>query len=156
MKPTESLSRLINLFDANGIAPEASTPRQGIDTMFAFYETTPCEECRSDLLLFQWGTYDCGDGKFFELNITRQFSEIVPEYDDDEADDYDDAEDDSTISQLSLTYKFTPSAGFDRVGSGNCWSDGPQPFREFVRTSQAFMAIADKLADAVALTHYYV
>jgi hypothetical protein len=29
-----------------------------------------------DMLLFQYGTYDWGNGKFFEFNITRQFIKV--------------------------------------------------------------------------------
>lgn len=68
-----------------------STP----EMMAEFYHIHRAEDCEvdedGDMLLYQWGTYDWGAGRWFEINITRQF---IPS---------DGAEDE--ILQLSLTLK---------------------------------------------------
>jgi hypothetical protein len=97
------------------------------------------------MLLFQWGTFDWGEGPRFELDITRQFIE-------------DDEQDDDAISQLCLTFRFEPTAERDALGDGNRWCDGLAEiagFRQFAMSSAAFLALADERAD-VKISHSYV
>jgi hypothetical protein len=87
----------------------SSTARNGLAQMLAFYASVPATGCGGpdgDMLLFQWGTYDWGKGRHFELNITRQFIEQG-------------LEDDDAISQLSLTYRFTPNPELDALADSN-------------------------------------
>jgi hypothetical protein len=56
-----------------------------------------------DMLLFQYGTHDWGNGKFFELNVTRQFIKL------NEDEPY----------QLSMTLFFESI----ECKSYNCWSN---------------------------------
>lgn len=75
--------------------------------MFSFFQLVQpkgCEGPHGDMLLFQWGTYDWGSGRRFELSITRQFIE-------------NDQQDDCAISQLSLTFKFEKCSGKETVGA---------------------------------------
>jgi hypothetical protein len=117
--------------------------------MFAFYQSVAaggCDVPDGDMLLFQWGTYDWGAGKYFELNITRQF--IEPE-----------DEESVAISQLGLTFRFEPAPEWVALGAANRWS-GDQAesaiVREFVFSSPAFMAVADQKALTIELAHGYV
>ena len=76
-------------------------------------EGIPVEEVKdSDMLLFQYGTYDWGKGDFFEFNITRQFMEA------DEDEPY----------QLSMTLYFDPI----ECKSYNCWSSDFGNLEEWV------------------------
>lgn len=111
--------------------------------MLEFCAATACATCSDDMLLYQWGSYDWGAGKHFELNITRQFVEA-------------ELEDDDAISQLSLTYKYKPSTEFEALGASNCWEDDPPEFRQFILGSTSFMAVADAKPDQVDLIHSYV
>lgn len=117
--------------------------------MFDFYESAKpvgCDGPDSDMLLFQWGTYDWGTGRHFSLNITRQFIE-------------ENLQDDDAISQLSLTFRFEPTGELEAIGEGNRWCDGPTEFsivREYALSSPALMAVADQPAAAVELVHFYV
>lgn len=140
MKANESPDALRAFAAAKGIELNASTPREGIDSMLEFHKAVPCENCAEDTLLYQWGSYDWGAGKYFELNITRQFIEAGLEGDD-------------AISQLSLTYKYKPSIESERLDSGNGWSDGPEEFRQSILASPAFLMVADIKADQVELVH---
>lgn len=66
----------------------------------------------SDMLLFQYGCYDWGKGEFFELNLTRQF--IVPN-----------GEDDTTISQLQMTFRYKPNERLRDLPRHNLWCRNP-------------------------------
>lgn len=132
-----------DLANSKGIDLTTSTPREGIQLMLAFRAQAACAACSEDMLLYQWGTYDWGNGKQFELDITRQFIEAA-------------LDDDDAISQLSLTYKFQPTKNLDALGIGNCWEDQTAAFPEFILRSPSFMAVADATPDQVELNHTYV
>ncbi len=117
--------------------------------MFAFYQSVKpvgCDGPDGDMLLFQWGTYDWGAGRHFELNITRQFIE-------------EDLEGDDAISQLSLTFRFDPTDQLEELGAGNRWCDGPSEFaiiKDYTLSSGPLLAVADRVAGAIELNHSYV
>ncbi len=105
--------------------------------MVAFYRDMPVEDCdansHGDMLLVQWGTYDWGRGQHFEFDVTRQ---MIPRVGDDD-----------DIWQLHLTVRFPPTADLQALGAGNRWcrgTQGVQEFCEFVTTSAAFLAVADR------------
>lgn len=98
------------------------------------------------MLLFQWGTYDWGNGSHFEVNLTRQF--IEPE-----------GEGDDAISQLSLTFKFRETPALTEVGEGNLWcKDHGQlnNFMEFINSSTALTAAENHDVVAIEIQHSYV
>ena len=143
MKPNESVKAFEDFTIARGLDVRASTPREGIEAMLAFCAATACPACSDDTLLYQWGSYDWGAGKHFEVNITRQFIEA-------------ELEDDDAISQLSLTYMYKPSAQLLALGASNCWEDGSPDFRRFIFESVSFMAVADTKPDRIEVFHEYV
>jgi hypothetical protein len=143
MKPDESIKAFQDFAASKGINLNGSKPREGIEAMLMFRAQTSCAECSDDMLLYQWGSYDWGSGKRFELNITRQFIEAA-------------LEDDDAISQLSLTYRYNPSTVFDALGAGSCWEDESPVFREFILASASFSELADAKPDEIDLIHYYV
>ncbi len=117
--------------------------------MFSFYESVKpdgCNDDEGDMLLFQWGTYDWGSGKYFELNITRQFVESAMQYD-------------AAISQLSLTFKYAPTDELESVGSGNRWCSelaGLDDFRAFIFSSASFLPALSSKVTSIELSHSYV
>lgn len=111
--------------------------------MLEFRAARACVTCSNDMLLYQWGTYDWGAGKHFELNITRQFIEA-------------ELEDDDAISQLSLSYLYKPTAELEALGASNCWEDGSTNFRQFIFESASFIAVADAKPDRLEVFHEYV
>lgn len=143
MKPNESVKAFEDFANARGLDLRASTPREGIETMLAFRAATACPGCSDDMLLYQWGSYDWGAGKYYEINITRQFVES-------------ELEDDDAISQLSLTYMYKPSPELLALGISNCWEDGAPDFPQFIFKSPAFTAVADAKPDQLELFHEYV
>lgn len=124
------------------------SPDAAFRAMLAFY----CEERASggnvdedaDMLLFQWGIYDWGNGEHLEIDITRQV--MIPGKEDDDA-----------IWQLHLTYRCTPTASDRDLGSGNEWCNSPAELEQFSRlvtTSGAFSCLEPKRSDAVVEIHF--
>jgi len=114
--------------------------------MLDFYRQGRAEECLidadGDMLLFQWGTYDWGEGESFEFDITRQLT-------------VGDGEDED-IFQLSLTFKFEPTAPLRQLGAGNRWCHSPEEleeFRKFIYGSPAFSAVRGEVPSDVDLEY---
>jgi hypothetical protein len=131
---------------ARGMHLESMVPRDAIDAMLDFFRTQRFEFNGMDWLLFQYGTYDWGEGRYFELDITRQLA-VDQDWDDD-ADEDDDAYDGEGMWQLSLTCFFAPAPALDDLKSDNRWceSDSPEAvaeFETFIRTSAPYLALAD-------------
>jgi hypothetical protein len=164
MRPGESAETFRNFAAANGVDLSHCTPRQGVEQMLAFFrdiKPVGCEEEDGDMLLFQYGTYDWGRGRWFELDITRQFLDLEHVYEDDAEEDEDedegfDDDDQATMSQLHLTFRFKPAPELDALGGSNRWNDGPMPenrFVSFVSDSPAMALLADRAADQIELDH---
>jgi hypothetical protein len=115
-----------------GRSPEALAPLEGIHLMLNFYREERVEGCNveadGDMLLYQWGTYDWGEGESFELDITSQL--IVG-----------DGEDDG-IFQLSLTFKFQSAESLRQLGEGNRWCHSPGEVEEFQSFISGMPALA--------------
>jgi hypothetical protein len=127
-----------------GESLETLTPSKGIDLMLNFYDDA-VDGSRNDhgnMLLYQWGTYDWGEGESFELDITRQL--IFGEGEDED------------IFQLSLTFKFVPTMELRQLASGNRWCssrDEIEEFRHFINHSAPFLAANQQVASSVQLEY---
>jgi hypothetical protein len=149
MTPSTSVNAFEDFLGSRGGALPDLTVRTGVAEMLAFYETVlpiGCASQNGDMLLFQWGTYDWGDGKQFEIDLTRQFIESA-------------AEDDDAISQLQLVFRFAPDKDRYALGAGNRWSNSQSDidrFREFILSNPVFRTEADSNPPSVSLRHEYV
>ena len=130
-----------------GIALDSSPPSVGIQTMLSFYQDRRVDGCDptsdGDMLLFQWGTYDWGEGERFELDLTRQV--ILP-----------DEEDDDAIWQLHLTYRFPTSPKLASLESGDRWCSAPEEiseFEEWVKGMPAYTETANQRASSVLVQY---
>jgi len=103
------------------------TPATGIELMLQFYLDERVSHCLldedGDLLLFQWGSYDWGQGEHFELNISRQLMTAA-------------GDGIEQMRQLSLTFRYPPSPQWKTVGEGNLWCDTPEDVQAFARSIQ--------------------
>jgi len=126
---------------------ETLSLQKGFELLIDFYrEVRPSDaatvEEGGDMLLYQWGTYDWGNGSNFEINLTRQI--IAP-----------DAEGDEDIWQLGLTYRFKPSPELAQLGGGDEWCRDPNrllAFRETIEKSQAFRMASQENHHSAELT----
>ncbi len=106
-------------------------------------------ESDGDMLLFQWGTYDWGNGRYFNVDLTRQVMEDL-EDPDDQAD---------SMQQLSVALKFFPSAETVMLNSGDRWCHSPDElpaFKKFIENSAAFAWAKGKKPDSVEVLLTYV
>lgn len=71
-----------------------------------------------EMLLFEYGTYDWGEGRFFEVGFTRQFYQF-----------FADAEDHEVIQQ-SFTFYFEPER-FQHIESFDLWSNAAATLAEY-------------------------
>ena len=131
MKSRDALKRFRSFLAARGADVAKLSVREGIEAMLEFYRTERADDCSldddGDMLLFQWGTYDWGQGHEFELDITRQFVRGDGE--------------DEDIWQLSLTFFSSPNA----IASGDRWChlpDDVDDFAKFVRSHAAYASAA--------------
>jgi hypothetical protein len=145
MKPGAVKTRFLKRLEAAGLSLDRLTPAAGVEAMLTYYAEERAEGCPfeddGDMLLFEWGTYDWGEGPAFEVAITRQL--IVPDDENEEP------------RQLGLTFRFDPSIG-DGVREGNRWCrslDELAKFRRFVTRSSALKAVAQQSAVSVGLRY---
>lgn len=116
---------------ARGLTLEGLDAATAIAAVTDFYvnqrldDVDPGED--GDGLLFQWGTYDWGDGPTFQYDLTRQTISTGPAGDDDDDDD-----DDGGIWQLSLVLHFAPSVETAALGEGDRWCWNPDHVPELL------------------------
>ena len=121
-------------------------PLDGAKRMLSFYKDVRAAdvdlEADGDMLLFQWGTYDWGDGELFELDIARQLMGATGEDDD--------------IWQLHLVYRFAPSGPLRAIGQGDRWCARPNEadaFELFLTGHPAFVAVGSRNDGQVQLDY---
>ena len=146
MKIENALQEFGKVLASQGKEVEALTPSSGIAAFVSFYRDERVEGCSleadEDMLLYQWGTHDWGEGEWFELNITRQLT-------------YSDGED-NEIWQLSLTFKFHPTNALQGFDDGNKWCFDLQQVAEFetyINQSAAYQTFSQNRPDAVELNY---
>jgi hypothetical protein len=146
MKPDQAKTRFLERLKAVGLSLATLTPVAGIEAMLDYYAEERADGCDlesdGDMLLFQWGTYDWGDGPSFQVDITRQL--IV-------ADD-----EEPEPRQLSLRFHFDPSAAPARLRDSNKWCESPRnlaAFRKFVSRAKAIEAVGQQLPVRVELRY---
>ena len=148
MIPSTSREELQSRIDAAGFSLTTLPLHEGVRLMVEFYQQIRAEGCdlppERDMLLYQWGTPDWGQGRYFEIDLTRQFVSAGDDPDDD------------TMSQLHLTFSYDPTPVFNDLKSGNHWCEAPSgvaEFSSFILSSPAFMATSSIKFFRVALSY---
>ena len=137
MKPSNSAAELLSLLEADSRDLSELTPRFAIAKALEFYANVAVDGCNGseqDMLLYQWGTYNRGDGEYFELDLTRQF---IEPYEDEEV----------HISQLHLTFKYEPTPHMHALGASSHWCQSQHElpgFRSLVAESAPYVVLADR------------
>ena len=120
-----------------------------VDAMLDLYRNERADDCSieedGDMLLFQWGTYDWGEGRFFEVDLTRQFITTG-------------VEDDDEIWQLSLNLKFLPNDETAKLGAGDRWCQNPSSesinsFEDYIKHSEVYSVTSNLKPDRVDLDY---
>lgn len=143
MKARSAKTRFLKRLEAAGQSLDTLTPAVGVEAMLAYYVEERVDGCHldedGDMLLFQWGTNDWGEGPAFEVSIVRQLMVA------------DDEEEEPR--QLDLRFRFEPAAGAS-AGEGNRWCEAPDrlaEFRRFVIRSAALKKVAHLTTELVVL-----
>jgi hypothetical protein len=145
MKPRAAKTRFLKRLEAVGLSLDALTPAAGVEAMLAYYAEERADGCPldedGDMLLFQWGTHDWGDGPAFEVSIVRQ---LIAAGDEDEE-----------PRQLDLRFRLAPPAGAATPG-GSRWCASPDElaaFRRFIARSAALAAVGALVPASVELRY---
>ncbi len=145
--PKSALDACRSFFIHEGINIDVLRFSSTIAAFFDFYGEERADGCAleddADMLLFEWGTFDWGDGEHFELSLARQLI-FGPG--------------DENIWQLKLTYAFQPTALFRNLGAENSWCTSPDSldgFRELVEQSEAYQVAADAAAIGIVSIGFY-
>jgi len=135
MNPITAKSEFEKFVSQSGVTIAALTPGVGIHLMLEFYEQIRADNCPidqdGDMLLYQWGVYDWGEGAYFQIDITRQFIEAGLEGDD-------------GMSQLSICFNFYPSDEFKQLEQGDRWCGSPAElsyFESYIKTNAAYIKV---------------
>jgi hypothetical protein len=136
MKPKDAAIELMKYLLECGLDGDSWSVERGMPPMLALYRDQRVDGCKfesdADMLLYQWGVYNWGQGEFFQLDITRQLC-------------LDSSSDDEDIWQLGITFKFNPTPPLRALGKGNRWChdlDELEEFERFIRASEVYKALA--------------
>ena len=159
-EPAQALELYEQLLSSRGCRLETMTPREGVDFVLEFFRSQRFSFRGMDWLLFQYGTSDWGAGRQFGFDLTRQLAVEPDEDGSDGADTEVDAEayEGEGMWQLSLTFKFAPTAELEALGESNRWCESHSTatlaeFDSFVRSSAPYRALVDARADVVDLSY---
>ncbi len=146
MTPSDSSEALVDFARQRGTNLKSATLSQGIDAMIHFFRDIRPEarivEGAGDMLLFQWGVYRFSERPSFQLNLTRQFIELVEE----------EGEDEEVMSQLGLTFHFPITAAMEAFGKQNRWCEslaGVDDLIAFITKSAPYIALKDARPERV-------
>jgi hypothetical protein len=121
-----------------------ASPDAAFRAMLTFYRDERASGCNvdddADMLLFQWGIYDWGNGEHLEIDIARQV--MIPGKEDDDA-----------IWQLHLTYRCRPNSSDRDLGSGNEWCSSPDELERVSSTRDGFRCIRLSRAETIGCHH---
>ncbi len=134
MVPSLSKAKFLGFLDRCGLEVEAAALGDIITAVLDFYNgehaTGLAVTPQADMLLFQFGVYDWGQGEHFQFDITRQFI-------------LDGEEGDDAISQLHCTVIYEPTIHLRSIGKGNRWCQSREQlifFKTFIFSSDAYLA----------------
>ena len=119
MKPKQAKKQFQQRLDQDKRILRQLTPAVGIAAMLDFYReerASDCAEDEGDMLLYQWGAQGPDGEQWFRLEIVRQFMQD---------------NDDETVSQLGLSFRFPLSPQLLAAASGNVWCSAPSDLAEF-------------------------
>lgn len=145
MNPEDSLLIFQDRVTRAGLSLEKLIPAETLAQMMAFYREVRAERCHldeeGDMLHFEWGSFDWGQGETFHVEFTRQF--ILPGN-----------EDEDGMSQLFVRLHYPATVGLRALGEGSQWCESPDvaaAFEESVLASPAYRAVVTQPSDAITM-----
>lgn len=133
-----------------GIDITRLVPDRALELLVNYYKdirVAGCEiDLEQDMLLYQWGTYDWGEGLWFEFEITRQITV-------EEKDEY------AGMYQLHLTLKYRDCDELSLLDNGCFWCSSlfeVDEFKEEIMNSDVMKAIVSKDIQQVSIIYEQV
>lgn len=143
--PEHSLSAFRTYASHRHVHVDDLTADEAFQLMLGFYRDVMVPECSdvkdADMLLCEWGLYDCGGTDLYHFEISRQFTEC-------------DTDDDTGVSRLTIGLHFKPTFTLRAIPAGELICQGGEDlasFEQAVRSSDAFWAVATLSPAEVAL-----
>jgi hypothetical protein len=141
---SEAKPLLTSMLDGVGVRPGTAAAVNVLTMVQVFqrFAAMPVDDAASpehdgDGVLAQFGTFTFDGGPEFSADLTRQFIEADDEY---------------AMWQLRCTFRWTPSAETEALGSGDLWSFG-MPLDDFFAEALALPGWAWALAGVHAPRH---
>lgn len=135
MRPSNSLQRLHSFLSAHGLAASGVLAPQLVEMAILFfrevYSAGLDSNPSSDMLLYQWGVFNFGQGEHFQFGITRQFIEVG-------------SGGDHGMSQLSFVAYYAPTPELRKIRVSNRWCESRQEvknFHAYILASEAYAAV---------------
>ena len=137
MKVADALTEFRDHLTNRRLDVDGLDASSAVDAMLGFYVDVRADDVNldddGDMLLFQWGIYDWGDGPSFQYDITRQLITESPHQGDDDA-----------FWQLSLMLHFPAEPATRALGGGERWCSRPADtaaFRTFIGDGEVAAAV---------------
>lgn len=115
-----------------GVDLQAAPPSTVFDTMLRFYAQVRVDGCDpaddEDMLLVDWGSYDWGQGRAYEIDLSRQV--VLP------------GRTDEAVVQLHVVYRFPNEGALAKIPVGNDWWGSPGSVDEFAEVLKGNVAVA--------------
>lgn len=144
VEPGELGAAWVRWAGAHGVDPLRASLREGSDLMLSFYAEVRVQGCDpaddQDMLLVEWGSFDWGDGRAFEVDFSRQLT--LP------------AARGGTVWGLHVVYRFAPTGTIGAIPQGNDWwgsADRIGEFAEGLQANEALAAVAGKEPQSVEI-----
>lgn len=136
MHIAEAETSFRRFIDARGLQADSGEAVDLIAALIDWYEAERAEDTvpikdDGDQLLFQWGTYDWGQGPAFEVAISRQFIGL---------------DEDQPIRQLALAFRFAATDTTAKFYDDAWWCRGPEDVPGF-RSDVLSTDVADHARD---------
>lgn len=111
-----------------GVDPAKDSPTSVFDLMLQFYAQVRVAGCDpaddEDMLLLDWGSYDWGEGRAYEIDLSREITVAG-----------------GKIRQLHVLYRFPNAAELSGIPQGNDWWGSPDRVDEFADVLKSNVAL---------------
>ncbi|HVL49981.1 MAG TPA: hypothetical protein VM754_00575 [Actinomycetota bacterium] len=116
---------------AAGVDPARDPHGRVFATMLRFYAEVRIQGCEpgddEDMLLLDWGSYDWGEGRAYEIDLSRQVTS---------------PEEPGDFWELHILYRFPSTGDLAAVPTGNDWWGSPDLVGEFALALESNPALA--------------
>jgi hypothetical protein len=129
----------------NGVDVQTAPHSTVFDLMLRFYAGVRVNGCDpaddEDMLLLDWGSYDWGQGRAYEIDLSRQV--LIP------------GRTDEAVIQLHVVYRFPNEGELAKIPVGNDWWGSPGSVDQFGDALGSNVAVAATAsADPISVEVY--